>query len=142
MAVRPGERVGGLTGDEIDYARLVKLYGSPAGEGSERRYSPAECTGAVKRQVTGKPDRKHVSTSYVERNNLGMRMGMRRFSRLTNAFNKKVENHIHAPSIYFMHYDFARQHSAHRLSPAMAAGVTNTLWSLENMVRIVDEGDG
>lgn len=124
-------------GSDVDYAQIVKIYGKP--ENAEAvRYSPAKCIGAEKHHVTGNPEYKHVSTSYVERQNLTMRMGMRRFTRLTNAFSKKVENHAHAISIYFMHYNFVKQHTAHRLSPAMAAGVTDRLWSLEDIVRVVD----
>ncbi len=124
-------------GAAVDYAMLVKIYGE-APEG-QRRYSPAVCTGARKTRVEGDPDPKHVSTSYAERQNLSMRMGMRRFTRLTNAFSKKVENHAHAIAIYFMHYNFVRIHQTLRVTPAMAAGVTDKLWSLADMVRVVDE---
>ena len=133
------EAVEGAFGGDIDYAMLVKIYGA-APEG-EVRYSPAQCLGANIRTVEGNPDDRHISTSYAERQNLSMRMGMRRFTRLTNAFSKKVENHIHALSIYFMHYNFVKQHSAHRLSPAMAASVTNVLWSREDIILMVDEWD-
>lgn len=124
-------------GTEVDYAQLVKIYGKP--DVPETRYSPPKCVGAERHLVTGEPEYRHVSTSFAERQNLTMRMGMRRFTRLTNAFSKKVENHAHAISIYFMHYNFVKQHAAHRLSPAMAAGVTDKLWSLEDVVRVVDE---
>ena len=124
-------------GAAVDYAMLVKIYGE-APEG-QRRYSPAVCTGARKTRVEGDPDPKHVSTSYAERQNLSMRMGMRRFTRLTNAFSKKVENHAHAIAIYFMHYNFVRILQTLRVTPAMAAGVTDKLWSLADMVRVVDE---
>lgn len=102
-----------------------KIKGSP-NEG-EKRYSPAKCTGAIKHRVEGNPDRKHVSTSYAERQNLNMRMGMRRFTRLTNAFSKKYENHVHAVAIYFMHCNFVRIHQTLKITPAMAAGVTGKL---------------
>lgn len=124
-------------GPGVDYAQLVKIYGtSPE---AQRRYSPLICLGAEKHDVRGTPDPEHISTSYVERQNLSMRMGMRPFTRLTNAFSKKFENHMHALSIYFMHYNFVRIHQTLRCSPAMAAGVTDTLCSLEDIVRIVDE---
>ncbi len=118
-------------GDDIDYAMLVKLYGND-GE-SEKRYSPAECIGCREIGITGHPDPKHISTSYVERQNLTMRMNMRRFTRLTNAFSKKVENHVAMVAIHFMHYNFARIHKSLRVTPAMAAGITDHLWSLEEI---------
>lgn len=118
-------------GDDIDYAMLVKLYGND-GE-SEKRYSPAECIGCREIGITGHPDPKHISTSYVERQNLTMRMNMRRFTRLTNAFSKKVENHVAMVAIHFMYYNFARIHKSLRVTPAMAAGITDHLWSLEEI---------
>src|SRR5260221_6548715 len=121
----------------IDYAMLIKQYGN-APE-AEKRYSPPVCLGAERQEIRGLPDPEHISTSYVERQNRSMRMGMRRFTRLTNAFSKKLENHMHALSIYFMHYNFVRIHQTLRVPPAMAAGVIDTLWSLEDIVRIVDE---
>ena len=121
----------------IDYAMLVKMYGTPP-EG-QRRYSPAVCLNAERTVVRGQPDPDHINTSYVERQNLSMRMGIRRFTRLTNAFSKKLENHMHALSIYFMQYNFVRIHQTLRCTPAMEAGVTDRLWSLEDMVGIVDE---
>ena len=124
-------------GDNIDYGMLVKVYGQPP-EG-QRRYSPPVCIGAHRASVTGSPDPKHVSTSFVERQNLTMRMGMRRFTRLTNAFSKKVENHGHALAIYVMHYNFARIHQTLRVTPAMAAGVTDRLWEMADVVRVVEE---
>jgi len=124
-------------GTDVDYAMLVKIYG-PGPEG-QRRYSPPEVIGTQTFCCRGKPDPKHISTSFAERQNLSMRMGLRRFTRLTNAFSKKVENHIHALSIYFMHYNFVRIHQSLRVTPAMAAGVTAKLWSLEDMVQIVDK---
>jgi hypothetical protein len=127
----------GAFGNAIDYAMLVKKYGNAIE--AEKRYSRAVCLGAERRVIHGHPDRYPVSTSYVERANLSMRMGMRRFTRLTNAFSKKLENHMHALSIYFMHYNFMRIHQTLRCSPAMSAGVTDTLWDLSDIVRIVDE---
>jgi IS1 family transposase len=124
--------------NSIDYAMLVKLYGK-AQEGPETRYSPAVCLGTKRNIIHGNPDPAHISPSYVERQNLPMRMGIRRFTRLTNAFSKKLANHVHALSIYFMHYNFVRIHQTLRCTPAMEAGVTDRLWSLEDMVGIVDE---
>ena len=105
-------------GDDVEYAQLVKIYGQPI---SGHHYSRPECIGAVKHQVNGKPDRKHVSTSYVERQNLNIRMGNRRMTRLTNAFSKKAANHAHMMAIYFMHYNFVRIHQTLKITPAMAA---------------------
>ena len=134
------EAVEGAFGGDIDYARLVKLYGSKSGVSSEKRYSPAECTGTRKLKVEGDPDLTYVSTSYVERNNLTMRMSMRRFTRLTNAFSKKIEHHAHSVSLHFMYYNFCRQHKSLKgITPAMAAGVTDRLWKIEDIVRIVDK---
>lgn len=124
-------------GEDVDYAMLVKVFGASAE--SQGRYSPPQCVGAEKHPKIGNPDRKHISTSFAERQNLSMRMGMRRFTRLTNAFSKKVENHAHAISIYFMHYNFVRIHQTLRVTPAMAAGVTDKLWSLEDIVKVVDD---
>lgn len=124
---------------EVDYAMLVKLYGEPKGKkGDERRYSPADCRGTKKTRIHGEPDLKHVSTSIVERQNLNMRMGMRRFTRLTNAFSKKIDNHCHALALYFVFYNFVQMHKTLRMSPAMAAGLTNRLWSMEDVVALVD----
>jgi hypothetical protein len=106
---------------------------------AEKRYSPPVCLGAERTVIHGNPDPAHISTSYVERQNLSMRMGIRRFTRLTNAFSKKLENHMHALSIYFMHYNFVRIHQTLRVTPAMEAGVTDRLWDLSDIVRIVDE---
>jgi IS1 family transposase len=124
-------------GDDIDYAMLVKHYG-PAPEGPQRRYSPAECVGTTIGTVTGNPDQRHVSTSYVERQNLTMRMQMRRFTRLTNGFSKKFENHAHMVALYTVWYNFVRTHKAHKLSPAMAAGVTDKLWSMDDLVGMIE----
>lgn len=123
-------------GTEIDYAQLVKLYGKSL-EG-EHRYSPAECTGTQKQIVSGNPRLKHISTSYVERQNLTMRMNMRRFTRLTNAFSKKVENHVHAIALHFIYYNFVRVHKTLRVTPAMEAGITKKLWSIEDLVGLLD----
>ena len=134
------EAVEGAFGGDVDYAQLIKLYGSEGGVSSDKRYSPAECTGTRKRRVEGDPDPAYVSTSYVERNNLTMRMSIRRFTRLTNAFSKKIENHVYSVALHFMHYNFCRQHkSLGGISPAMAAGVTDRLWDIEDIVRLVDE---
>ena len=130
------EAVEGAFGADVDYAQLVKLYGATIT--APGRYSPAECTGIKKIHREGNPDIAHVSTSYVERQNLTMRMSMRRFTRLTNAFSKKLENHIHALALYFAFYNFCRIHKSLKVSPAMAAGVTDTLWSLEDIVTKID----
>lgn len=133
------EAVEGAFGGDIDYAMLVKVYGEPTGQkGHERKYSPAECTGTRKLKVSGEPEKALVSTSHVERQNLTMRMHMRRFTRLTNAFSKKVENHLHAVALHFMYYNFARVHQTLRVSPAMAAGLTDRLWSVEDIVALVE----
>jgi IS1 family transposase len=124
-------------GADVDYAQLIKLYGEtphPAG-----RYSPAQIQGTKTFCCTGKPDPRHISTSYVERQNLTMRMSMRRFTRLTNGFSKKAENHAHSVAIHFMHYNFVRIHQSLRITPAMAAGVTSKLWSLTDMVRVIED---
>lgn len=126
-------------GADVDYAMLVKLYGAPQGRGDERRYSPAECTGTIKGTVQGRPDPHHVSTSYVERQNLTMRMSMRRFSRLTNGFSKKIENHAHAVALHFMFYNFGRIHKTLRVTPAMEAGIADHVWSLEEIAALVPE---
>ncbi len=131
------EAVEGAFGNDIDFAQLVKIYG--ADFSGEKRYSPAEYVASRKEVIRGNPDGKHVSTSYVERQNLNIRMGNRRFTRLTNAFSKKIENHYYALAIYFMHYNFVRIHQTLRVSPAIAAGVSETLFSIEDIVRITDE---
>jgi len=131
------DAVEGAFGADVDYAQLIKLYGD-APEAAKGRYSPAECTGAVKTRIEGKPDRKHVSTSYVERQNLTMRMQMRRFTRLTNAFSKKGLPHYHMVALYTVWYNFVRVHKTLRCSPAMAAGLSKTLWSMEDIVALID----
>ncbi len=132
------EAVEGAFGGDIDYAQLVKLYGEDKSQSPERKYSPSVCTGARKRRIEGEPDPAKVSTSHVERHNLTMRMSMRRFTRLTNAFSKKIENHCHALALYFVWYNFCRQHGAHKLSPAMAAGITDTLRDMVWIVSLID----
>ncbi|OXE35538.1 MAG: IS1 family transposase [Phenylobacterium zucineum] len=132
------EAVEGAFGADVDYAQLVKLYGSIGGNGPEKRYSPAECTGAKKVRREGNPDIAHVSTSHVERMNLSIRMQNRRFTRLTNAFSKKLDNHIHALALYFAFYNFCRIHKSLRVTPAMAAGITDRLWTLEDIVAKMD----
>lgn len=132
------EAVEGAFGGDIDYAQLVKLYGS-APESAKGRYSPGECIGARKERIEGNPDPAHVSTSYAERQNLTMRMQMRRFTRLTNAFSKKFENHMHMVAIYTVWYNFVKQHKSLKgLSPAMAAGVSETLWSVADLAEMVE----
>ncbi len=125
-------------GKDIDYAMLVKLYGPPEGKMSERRYSPARVKGTIHGTVSGRPDEKHVSTSFVERQNLTMRMSMRRFTRLTNGFSKKVENHGHAIALHFMYYNFGRIHKTLRVTPAMEAGISDHVWSLEEIAGLAD----
>ena len=133
------EAVEGAFGGDVDYAMLVKLYGDATGQkGHEKKYSPAECTGARKELISGFPVKEMVSTSHVERQNLSMRMGMRRFTRLTNGFSKKIENHLHMLSLYFVHYNFVRIHKTLKMTPAMAAGVTNTLHDMMWLVGIID----
>jgi IS1 family transposase len=132
------EAVEGAFGADVDYAQLVKLYGELGGKTPERRYSPAQCNGAIKRRVEGNPDIAHVSTSHVERMNLSIRMQNRRFTRLTNAFSKKLDNHIHALALYFAFYNFCRIHKSLRVTPAMAAGITDRLWTLDDIVAKID----
>jgi IS1 family transposase len=128
------DAIAGAFKRDVDYAMLIKQYGE-ASEG-QKRYSPAVCTGIKKKAVFGDPDMSQVSTSYVERQNLTMRMGMRRFTRLTNGFSKKIEAHIHAISLHFMHYNFARIHKTLRVTPAMQAGVTDHVWTLEEIAAL------
>ena len=125
---------------DIDYSMLVKIYGGAEGTGqSERKYSAAKYTGSKKTWVSGDPEEKHISTSYVERQNLTMRMHMRRFTRLTNAFSKKIENHCHAIALHFVYYNFVKQHKTLRITPAMAAGLTKRFMSIEDIARLVPE---
>jgi IS1 family transposase len=121
-------------GSEIDYAMLVKMYGADGI--TESRYSPAVCIGCQRVGITGRPDPKHISTSYVERQNLTMRMSMRRFTRLTNGFSKKVENLAHSVSLHYMWYNFARVHKTLRVTPAMEAGISDHVWSIEEIARL------
>ncbi len=132
------EAVEGAFGGNVDYAMLVKIFGSSP-ESMKGRYSPAECTGARKERIEGNPDPKHVSTSYAERQNLTMRMQMRRFTRLTNAFSKKFENHMHMVALYTVWYNYVKQHKSLKgLSPAMAAGLSGTLWSMTDLAEMID----
>jgi IS1 family transposase len=123
-------------GEDVDYAILQKLYGQDSQ--GEKRYSPAVCIGCKKENVVGKPDAAHVSTSFVERSNLTMRMHMRRFTRLTNAFSKKIENHACAIALHCMFYNFVRVHQTLKMTPAMAAGVTKRLWEMTDVVDMID----
>jgi len=131
------EAVESSFGADIDYAMLIKLYGAPRDE--EVRYSPVECIGTQTHRVQGNPDAAFISTSFAERQNLTMRMAMRRFTRLTNAFSKKVENLQHAVSLHFMHYNFARIHTTLRVTPAMEAGISRHVWTLEEIVGLLEE---
>ena len=131
------EAVEGAFGCDVDYAQLVKLFGA-APESAKGRYSPAECTGIKKTRIEGKPDIEHVSTSYVERMNLNIRMGNRRFTRLTNAFSKKIDNHLHMLSLYFVHYNFCRIHKSLHITPAMEAGITDTVKDMGWIVRLIE----
>lgn len=130
------DAVEGAFGADIDYAMLVKIYG-PSGEG-EKRYSPAECIGAVKHRIEGNPDPKHVGTSFAERSNLNIRMHTRRFTRLTNAFSKKIENHSYSVALFAMYYNFVRIHKTLRTTPAMAAGITKRLWEVSDIVSVLE----
>ena len=131
------EAVEGAFGGDVDYAQLIKLYGETPQ--TEARCSPPACTGARKRAIEGKPVRADVSTSHVERHNLSMRMHMRRFTRLTNAFSKKFENHMHMVALYTFWYNFIRVHKTLKVTPAMEAGLSKTVWDMEDLVRIMDE---
>lgn len=134
------EAVEGAFGGDIDYAMLIKLYGA-APESAKGRYSPADCIGARKVPVEGNPDPKHISTSYAERANLTMRMHMRRFTRLTNGFSKKVENHAHSVALFMTYYNFVRIHKTLRVTPAMAAGVTDRLWEVSDIVALLEAAE-
>jgi IS1 family transposase len=123
---------------DVDYAVLMKLYGGSSSKTAEVRYSPAECVGCEKQPKIGRPDPEHISTSFVERQNLTMRMQMRRFTRLTNAFSKKLENHVASIALHYMHYNFCRIHQTLRITPAMAAGLTNHVWDISEMVSLMN----
>ena len=131
------EAVEGAFGGDVDYAQLIKLYGETPQ--TEARYSPPACIGARKRAIEGRPVRADVSTSHVERHNLSMRVHMRRFTRLTNAFSKKFENHMHMVALYTHWYNFIRIHKTLKVTPAMEAGLSKTVWDMEDLVRIMDE---
>jgi IS1 family transposase len=132
------EAVENAFGADIDYAQLQKIYGAPSDE-ETRRYSPAKCIGCDLKVVSGNPDPAHVSTSYVERSNLTIRMSNRRFTRLTNGFSKKVENHRHTVALFFLYYNFCRVHQSIRVTPAMEAGVSDHAWSIEEMCTLLPE---
>ena len=125
---------------DVDFAQLVKVYGPDPRE-DQRRYSPAACLGAEKHRIIGDPDPDHVSTSYVERSNLTLRMANRRFTRLTNAFSKKLENHCHMIALYTVWYNFVKMHKTLKMTPALASGVATTLWSMDDLVALIDEWD-
>jgi hypothetical protein len=129
--------VDGAFGVEVDYAQLHKIFAS---EGTGR-YSPPKCIGVDTRIVSGDPDPKHINTSYVERQNLTMRMSMRRFTRLTNAHSKKIENHAAAVALHFMHYNFVRIHETLRVTPAMAAGITDRVWDINDIVSLLEQAE-
>ena len=130
------EAVEGAFGADVDYAMLIKHYGEPVG--ALGRYSPGECTGTEQRRVEGRPDPKHVSTSYMERQNLNFRIGMRRFTRLTNGFSKKLEPHYHMVCLYTVFHNFVRIHKTLRCTPAMPAGLSKTLWGMDDLVAMID----
>jgi IS1 family transposase len=130
------DAVEGAFGADIDYAMLVKIYGA-SNDNPESRYSPATCIGCRTGVLAGKPDPDHISTSLVERSNLSMRMGMRRFTRLTNGFSKKLENHGHMVALYFMHYNYCRVHKTLRVTPAMEAGLTDHVWNIEELIALI-----
>lgn len=130
------EAVEGTFGDDIDYAQLIKIYGETVD--GQKRYSPAECVGIKKNRIVGNPDECCVSTSYVERQNLNIRMGIRRFTRLTNGFSKKLENHFHMLALYFMFYNFIRIHKTLKVTPAMAAGIETRLWDMNDLAEMIE----
>ena len=129
-----GEAVEGAFGMDVDYAMLIKLYGS---DSFDTKYSPGDCIGTQTAVMQGNPDPLHISTSFIERQNLTMRMQMRRFTRLTNAFSKKIDNLGHAVALHFMHYNFCRVHQTLRVTPAMEAGIADHVWSIEEIVNLL-----
>ena len=129
------EAVEGAFGMDVDYAMLIKLYGN---DSFDTRYSPGECIGTQTAVLSDNPDPSHISTSYIERQNLTMRMSMRRFTRLTNGFSKKIENHGHMLAIYYMYYNFCRVHQSLRVTPAMEAGLAHTVWTIEDVVGLME----
>ena len=133
------EAVESAFGADIDYAMLIKIYGQP--RDGEARYSPPECIGTQTHNIQGTPDPAYISTSYVERHNLTTRMSLRRFTRLTNAFSKKLENHCHALALYFVWYNFARIHKTLRVTPAMEAGITDHAWTMEDIATLIEAND-
>ena len=130
------EAIEGVFGGDVDYAMLIKVYGTTP-KGNTRRYSPDECIGARKHPVEGNPDAHHISTSFAERQNLTMRMSIRRFTRLTNAFSKKLENHMLSVALHYFHYNFCRIHKSLRVTPAMAAGVTDRVWDMDDLAALI-----
>jgi hypothetical protein len=134
------DAVEGAFGSDVDYTQLVKIFGE-APESAKGRYSPAECTGIRKNRIEGSPDPRHVSTSFVERHNLNMRMPMRRFTRLTTGYSKKVANHAHMVALYTVCYNWIRTHKAHRMTPAMAAGLTDKLMDMTDVARLIDDAE-
>lgn len=132
------EAVEGAFGRDVDYAQLIKIYGSSP-ESAKGRYSPADCTGIKKNKIEGEPEDKHINTSFVERQNLTMRMHMRRFTRLTNGFSKKVENHVYAVALHFMYYNFVRIHKTLGVTPAMEAGISDKLWEMSDIVKLIED---
>jgi hypothetical protein len=133
------EAIEGTFGGDVDYAMLVKLYGESSE--AEKRYRPAECIGIRKTRIEGNPDPNHVSTSFAERQNLTLRMSSRRFTRLANAFSKKLENHALSVALHYMHYNFCRIHKTLRITPAMAAGVTDHVWSVADVVSMIEAAE-
>jgi len=133
------EAIDNALGHDIDYARLIKIYGNEGKANPEKRCSPAKFVETKCSVVSGDPDQEHTSTSYVERQNLTMRMSMRRFTRLTNGISKKIENHMYAISLHFMYYNFGRIHKGLKVTPAMEAGISDHVWSLEEIARLVKD---
>jgi hypothetical protein len=125
-------------GANVDYGQIIKIFGQPPGTVKGQQYAPPICIGMRKSSIEGRPDPKHISTSYAERNNLNIRMHSRRLTRLTNAFSKKVANHRHAMALHFLYYNFVRQHQTLRMSPAMAAGITKRLWEMSDVIDMLE----